>query len=81
MKYSRTPHLPWSEGATSDDKMLKTTDMFVGKRVIASLKMDGENTGMTCNTIMLVHWIVKITPQDIGLRDFGVQLKWISLRI
>jgi hypothetical protein len=50
MKYSRTPHLPWSEGATSDDKMLKTTDMFVGKRVIASLKMDGENTGMTCNT-------------------------------
>lgn len=51
MKYPRTPHLPWSEGMTSDDKMLKTTNIFVGKRVIVTEKLDGESTGMTCDVI------------------------------
>lgn len=42
MKYPRTPHLPWSEGMTSDDKMLKTTNIFVGNRVIVTEKLDGD---------------------------------------
>ena len=45
-KYPRTPHLPWSPGATSDDKMLKDTDCFEGKNVVVSLKYDGEATSM-----------------------------------
>jgi hypothetical protein len=47
MKYPRTLHLPWSEGMTSDDKMLPSTDIFINKRVVGSEKYDGENTGMT----------------------------------
>lgn len=45
-KYPRTYHLPWSLGRSSDDKVLKNTDHFVGHEVIVSEKMDGENTTM-----------------------------------
>jgi hypothetical protein len=43
-KYPRTPHLPWSEGATSDDKILKSVDHFENEDVVVTEKMDGENT-------------------------------------
>jgi hypothetical protein len=46
VKYPRTPHLPWSEGSTSDDKTLPDTSHFEGKYVIITEKMDGENTTM-----------------------------------
>lgn len=44
IKYPRTMHLPWSPGATSDDKMLRTDDIFIGKKIVMTEKMDGENT-------------------------------------
>jgi hypothetical protein len=44
VKYGRTFHLPWSPGAHDDDKTLKDVSQFVGKRVIITKKMDGENT-------------------------------------
>lgn len=43
-KYPRTPHLPFSKGATSDDKILKSTSHFNNKTVVITEKMDGENT-------------------------------------
>jgi len=43
-KYPRTFHLPWSPGFTDDDKVLTDLSCFVGKRVIGTKKMDGENT-------------------------------------
>jgi hypothetical protein len=42
-KYPRTPHLPWSPGATSDDRILTTTAHFEGKDIVITEKMDGEN--------------------------------------
>lgn len=45
-KYPRTPHLPWSLGSTSDDKMLRSVDHFGGREVVVSHKLDGENTTM-----------------------------------
>lgn len=45
-KYPRTPHLPWSSKTTSDDRVLKDDSIFVGKRVVVTIKMDGENTTM-----------------------------------
>jgi hypothetical protein len=50
VKYPRTYHLPWSPGMTDDDRMIPTLDNFVGKRVIVTEKMDGENTTMYNNT-------------------------------
>lgn len=43
VKYGRTFHLPWSPGAHDDDKTLKDTSQFEGKRVVVTKKMDGEN--------------------------------------
>lgn len=43
-KYGRTFHLPWSPGIHDDDKAWKDCENFVRKRVIISVKMDGENT-------------------------------------
>lgn len=51
IKYPRTPHLPWSPGASSDDIHHKHSDHFVGKQVIITEKMDGENTTLYRNAI------------------------------
>ncbi|MCK5725877.1 MAG: RNA ligase family protein [Thiotrichaceae bacterium] len=45
-KYPRTVHLPWSPGATSDDVRMINTDHFIGKSVVVTEKMDGENTSL-----------------------------------
>lgn len=44
VKYPRTLHLPNSPGRGSDDKVLTTTEHFVGKEIVILEKMDGENT-------------------------------------
>ncbi len=43
VKYPRTYHLPWSH-LLKDDRMMNNDDCFKEKRVICSLKLDGENT-------------------------------------
>ena len=42
-KYPRTYHLPWSLGSTNDDKFMEDTVSFIGKRIVITEKMDGEN--------------------------------------
>lgn len=44
IKYPRTPHLPWSPGATDDDIHQQNLKQFEGKEVVVTEKMDGENT-------------------------------------
>lgn len=73
MKYPRTPHLPFSPGATSDDKMLSTLEHFVGKTVVVTEKLDGECTGMSkdlCHARSLNsgdhpsrHWVKQLHGQ------------------
>jgi hypothetical protein len=46
VKYSRTYHLPFSPGTTKDDKVLSDCSQFENKRVIATLKLDGENSNL-----------------------------------
>jgi hypothetical protein len=46
VKYPRTYHLPWSPGLTDDDRMLPSTSVFVGREVVVTEKMDGENTSL-----------------------------------
>ena len=43
-RYPRTPHLPWSPGATSDDVRVSNLSGFIGQEVVVTEKMDGENT-------------------------------------
>lgn len=44
IKYPRTYHLPSSPGATSDDRRLADTSIFMDKEIVIMEKMDGENT-------------------------------------
>ncbi len=46
VKYPRTPHLPWSSGATSDDVRHTGVSHFAGLNVVVTEKMDGENTSL-----------------------------------
>jgi hypothetical protein len=43
VKYPRTWHLPWSPGATDDDRILDDTVALQGE-IVMTLKMDGEQT-------------------------------------
>lgn len=46
VKYQRTFHMPWSPGIHDDDKALPDMSKYVGKRVVVTEKLDGENTSM-----------------------------------
>lgn len=46
VKQQRTYHMVSSPGIHDDDKALKTMAYYVGKRVILTIKKDGENTAM-----------------------------------
>ena len=50
-KYPRTPHLPWSPGASSDDVWIDTFALFEGSEVVITEKMDGENTTLYADHI------------------------------
>lgn len=45
-KHPRTYHLPWSDEVHGDDKVLRSTNAFVGQEVVVSEKRDGENTSL-----------------------------------
>lgn len=42
IKYPKTLHLPWSENLQNDDRMLESTDCFIGKEIVVLEKYDGE---------------------------------------
>lgn len=45
-KYPSTPHLPFSPGLQNDDRRILTLDGLIGREVVVTEKMDGENTPM-----------------------------------
>ena len=50
-KYFRTPHTPWSRGATSDDKRVASVLHFVGQEIVVTEKVDGENQTWTDTSV------------------------------
>src|SRR5690606_15864545 len=42
--YPRTPHLPWSPGASPDDVRAGDLSGLLGREVVVTEKLDGENT-------------------------------------
>lgn len=51
VKYPRTMHLQFSPGLQNDDRMIESYNGFLGKEIVATIKMDGENTTMYSNHI------------------------------
>jgi hypothetical protein len=45
-KYPRTPHLPNSPSISNDDDVIISPEKLLGKEVVITEKMDGENTTM-----------------------------------
>ena len=45
VKYPHTMHFPWSPGLQNDDRVI-VDNQLMGKRIIMTEKMDGENTTM-----------------------------------
>lgn len=44
VKYPHTMHLQFSPGVHRDDKLIESMDRFVGREVVVTEKMDGENS-------------------------------------
>jgi hypothetical protein len=44
VRYPRTPHLPWSPGATDDDERILDASALEGREVVVTEKLDGETT-------------------------------------
>lgn len=45
-KYNRTFHLPWSKGASNDDKIATDLSRLIGSPIVITEKMDGSNTSL-----------------------------------
>jgi len=50
-KYPRTFHVPFSEGATNDDKKLINLKSFLNQEIIFTEKLDGSNAAITRNEV------------------------------
>jgi RNA ligase len=50
LKYNRTFHLPWSKGATKDDKISSNISKLIGVPIVISEKIDGSNTCLETNS-------------------------------
>lgn len=46
IKYPRTYHCPWSPNLQNDDRRHENVNFFIGKEVVVTVKLDGENTSM-----------------------------------
>lgn len=78
-KYPRTFHLPWSPGATDDDKVHNLWDldqMFgFGQRVIVTEKLDGENTTLYSDGYMHARSLDgRSHPSQTRVRALGAQV-------
>jgi len=47
MKYPRTPHLPWSPGATRDDRIMNSVEPLLDTDIVITEKIDGSNLCFT----------------------------------
>jgi len=72
VKYPRTFHLPWSEGITSDDKVMSSKDLLlVGHEVVVTEKFDGENTTIYPDKIHARSIDTKYHPSRTWVNNFA----------
>lgn len=76
-KYPRTPHLPWSPGCTNDDRVLADTSCFVGKHIVVTLKMDGENTTLYSDHLHARSVDSKDHPSRHWIKSLWGQKRWL----
>jgi hypothetical protein len=76
-KYNRTFHVPWSPGASNDDKIATNVNSMLQTEIIITEKMDGSNTSLeTAGCFARTH---SGPPNHIsfdGLKALHAKVKW-----
>lgn len=75
-KYPSTPHLPTSMGLQRDDTRISTLDNLIGREIVVTEKMDGENTTMYCDHIHARSLDSKHHPSRDWVKKF-----WSTIRL
>ncbi len=75
-KYPRTPHLPWSPGATADDRFRPNLNAFIGTEVVVTEKMDGENSSLYCDGLHARSLDSRHHPSRDWLKAFHHRIAW-----
>src|SRR6185436_12117703 len=77
VKYNRTFHLPWSKGATNDDKISTNIFKLIGVPIIITEKMDGSNTSLEKEGCFArTHSGSPSHPSFDGLKSLHASLSW-----
>jgi hypothetical protein len=76
VKYPRTWHLPWSPGATADDRVLTEISQFEGKEVVVTEKMDGECTTMYRGYMHARSIDSRHHPSRDWVKNLHAQIEW-----
>jgi hypothetical protein len=76
-KYNRTFHLPWSPGATNDDKIAASVDSLINTPIVITEKMDGSNTSLeTGGCFARTHSGPPTHPSFDALKSLHASLKY-----
>lgn len=69
MKYNRTYHFPFSPGVSNDDRIAETLEHLIGREIVITEKLDGENNGMTKGGVYArSHAAYTISPWSLEVR-------------
>src|SRR5574338_1632221 len=75
-KYNRTFHLPWSPGATNDDKIASSVEYLLKTPIVITEKMDGSNTSLEFEGCFArTHSGPPSHPSFDGLKALHAQIK------
>lgn len=76
-KYNRTFHLPYSKGATNDDKIAPSIDSLIGVEIVITEKMDGSNTSLEAEGCYArTHAGAPTHPSFDGLKALHATIKY-----
>ena len=75
-KYPRTYHLPWSDSVMSDDRIFTNFDNMIGKEVVVTEKMDGENTNIYADGMHARSIDSKFHPSRTWVKKLQGEIGW-----
>ena len=76
-KYHKTFHFPFSPGVFSDDKVAKDCSNLIGKRIVITEKLDGENCGHNnLGVYARSHTEFTISPWATEVRQINQRIRY-----
>src|SRR5713101_4853482 len=76
-KYNPTPHLSWSPGKGSDDKVADNVEELLNVPIVLTEKIDGGNASLECDGVFArTHASIPTHPSFDHLKAFHSSVKW-----